>query len=106
MAEGENLTSSQEQDHTKPTSNAFGAPCMTITISDEKTYFDREPLSDQILPSLTPFLTARRPKWCDRRAASHWRATSNRLPRYTVFQGFVFALLIYCLPLGNLSKTF
>ena len=56
MAEGENLTSSQEQDHAKPTSNAFGEPCMTITISEERIYLDRESSSDRILPSLTPAL--------------------------------------------------
>ena len=56
MAEGEILTSSQEHDHAKPTSNAFGAACMTITISEERIYLERESLSDQTLSSLTPAL--------------------------------------------------
>ena len=30
---------------------AFGAPCMTITISEERIYLDRESLSDQSLSS-------------------------------------------------------
>ena len=54
MAEGENLTNSQEQDHAKPTSNAFGAPCMTITISEERIYLDRESLSDKFYPLSPP----------------------------------------------------
>ena len=53
MAEGENLTSSQEKDHAKPTSNAFGEPCMTITIAEERIYLDRESSSDRVLPSFT-----------------------------------------------------
>ena len=100
MAEGEILTSSQEQDHAKPTSNAFGAPCMTITISEKRIHLDRESLSDKFYP-LSPLVlpggrsgeTQEQPHIGGQRPIASLVAQSSKV-------GFVFALLIYCLPLS------
>ena len=94
MAEGENLTSSQEKDHTKPTSNAFGEPCMTITISEERIYLDRESSSDRILPSLTPALPGGRSGATQEQPHIGGQRPISSLPAQSSKVGFVFALLI------------
>ena len=68
---------------------------MTITISEERIYLDRDSLSDRILPSLTPALpggrsgaTEEQPHIGGQRPIASLVAQSSKV-------GFVFALLIY-----------